>query len=128
MNSRERPLSPFMIGPYYRPQLTSMLSILHRITGVILTVAGVPLLMWWLIALGQGPEAFATMQAYLGGVLGRLALLAVNFSLSYHLFNGIRHMVWDTGRGLDIKTVYAGGVVVAALSVAWTAVLGVVVR
>lgn len=128
MSSRERPLSPFMIGPYYRPQLTSMLSILHRITGVVLTVLGVPLMLWWLVALGQGAEAFAAMQACLGGVLGRLALLAVNFSLSYHLFNGIRHMVWDTGRGLDLKSVYAGGVVVVAVSVTWTAVLGVVVR
>lgn len=117
-----------MIGPYYRPQLTSMLSILHRITGVVLTVLGVPLMLWWLVALGQGAEAFAAMQACLGGVLGRLALLAVNFSLSYHLFNGIRHMVWDTGRGLDLKSVYAGGVVVVAVSVTWTAVLGVVVR
>ncbi len=117
-----------MIGPYYRPQLTSMLSILHRITGVALTVLGVPLALWWLIALGEGPEAFAAMQNLLGGVLGRLALLAVNFSLCYHLFNGIRHMVWDTGRGLDIRSVYVGGVVVATLSVVCTAILGLVLR
>lgn len=117
-----------MIGPYYRPQLTSMLSILHRITGVVLTVLGLPLMMWWLVALGQGPETFASMQSIFGGVFGRLVLLAVNFSLTYHLFNGIRHMVWDTGRGLDIKSVYVGGVVMASLSVIWTAILGLLLR
>lgn len=116
-----------MIGPYYRPQLTSMLSILHRITGVLLTVIGVPLMLWWLIALGQGPEAFAAMQDCLGGVLGRLALLTVNLSLSYHLFNGIRHMVWDTGRGLSLRAVYASGFLVVAASVVLTAALGLVV-
>lgn len=115
-----------MIGPYYRPQLTSVLSILHRATGVVLAVLGAPLLLWWLVALGQGPETFATMQACLGGILGRLALLAVNFSLSYHLFNGIRHLAWDVGLALDLRSVYAGGWLVVAASVVLTSVLGVV--
>ena len=128
MSSNKRPISPFMIGPYYRPQLTSMLSILHRITGVVLTVLGTPLMLWWLIALGQGPEAFDAMREFLGGVLGSLALLAVNFSLCYHLFNGVRHMIWDTGRGLELKSVYRGGVAVAVVSVVATAVLGLVLR
>ena len=117
-----------MIGPYYRPQLTSVLSILHRITGVVLTVIGAPLLLWWLVALGQGAEAYAAMQACLGGVLGRLALLGINFSLSFHFFNGIRHLVWDTGRGLEIRTVYASGWAVVGLSIVTTAVLGVIAQ
>ena len=117
-----------MLGPYYKPQLTSVLSMLHRITGVALTVIGAPLLIWWLVALGQGPEAFSSMQACLGGVLGRLALLAINFSLGFHLFNGIRHLVWDTGRGLELKAVYASGWAVIVLSVLLTAALGVLTR
>lgn len=113
-----------MLGPYYRPQLTSMLSILHRITGVVLTVLAAPLLLWWLIALGQGPDAYAAMQEWLGGVPGRLALLAVNFSLSFHLFNGIRHLVWDTGHWLTLKGVYTSGWVVVVASFVLTAALG----
>jgi len=117
-----------MLGPYYRPQLTSVLSILHRITGVALSVIGVPLLLWWLVALGQGPEAYATMQQCLGGVFGRLALLAINFSLSFHLLNGIRHLVWDSGHWLTLKAVYASGWAVVAAAVALTAALGLVTR
>lgn len=115
-----------MLGPYYRPQLTSVLSILHRITGVVLAVIGAPLILWWLVALGQGPEAYATMQECLGGVFGRLASLAINFSLSFHLFNGIRHLVWDTGHWLSLEAVYASGWTVVAAAVALTAVLGLV--
>jgi succinate dehydrogenase / fumarate reductase cytochrome b subunit len=112
-----------MIGPYYRPQLTSMLSILHRITGILLTVVGLPMLMWWLIALGQGPEAYSAMQACLAGFIGNAAFLLMLFCLSYHFFNGIRHMIWDTGRGLELRAVYSGGLLVAAVSVVTAAIL-----
>ncbi len=101
---------------------------MHRITGVILTMVGVPLLAWWLIALGQGAEAYAYLQNCMGGLLGRLALLGVNFSLSFHLFNGIRHLVWDTGRGFELKAVYASGWLVLAASVLLTALLGLFVQ
>lgn len=128
MNPKERPISPFMLGPYYKPQITSVLSILHRITGVVLVVIGAPILLWWLIALGQGEESYAAMQACLGGVAGRLASLAINFSLSFHLFNGIRHLAWDAGKGLDIKSAYASGWAVVILAVALTAFLGVITQ
>lgn len=101
---------------------------MHRITGVILTMVGVPLLAWWLIALGQGPEAYAYLQKCMGGLLGRLALLGVNFSLSFHFFNGIRHLVWDTGRGFELKAVYASGWLALAASVLLTALLGLFLR
>lgn len=117
-----------MLGPYYRPQLTSVLSILHRITGVVLTVVGAPLLMWWLIALGQGAEAYANLQACLGGVLGRIADLALHFSLSFHLFNGIRHLLWDTGRGLSLRAAYASGWFVLTGATALTAIMGLATR
>jgi succinate dehydrogenase / fumarate reductase cytochrome b subunit len=115
-----------MIGPYYRPQLTSMLSILHRITGVVLTVLGLPMMLWWLIALGHGPGTFAAMQSCLGGFFGKGAFLAILFCLSYHFLNGIRHMVWDTGRGLEMRSVYMGGILVATAAIVLTAILAVV--
>jgi succinate dehydrogenase / fumarate reductase cytochrome b subunit len=112
-----------MIGPYYRPQLTSVLSITHRATGVFLSVAGVPLLLWWLVALSDGPEAWAAMKSCWSGVTGLLFGVAGLFSLSFHFFNGIRHLVWDTGHGLDIKTAYLSGWLVLAGSVISTALL-----
>lgn len=112
-----------MLGPYYKPQITSMLSILHRATGVVLTVIGAPLLLWWLVALGQGAESYAYLQSCLSGVLGLLAKLALVFSLSFHLLSGIRHLVWDTGKGFELKTVYLGGWLVVIGAIALTAIL-----
>ncbi len=115
-----------MLGPYYRFQLTSVLSILHRLTGIYLALVAAPLALWWLIALGQGAEAFSAMQACMAGILGQLAFLGTLFCLSYHLLNGIRHLVWDTGRGLEIRSAYASGWLVVAGSFILTAVLAVV--
>ena len=109
MKTDERPLSPFMIGPHYRPQMTSLMSITHRATGVFLSVIGAPLMLWWIIATAAGPEAFAAFEEELGSPIGMLALAATVFCLCYHLLNGIRHLVWDTGRALDMKTATAGG-------------------
>ena len=117
MNSKQRPMSPFMLGPYYKPQITSVLSILHRATGVALTVIGVPLLMWWLIALGQGPESYSAMQECLSGILGLIARAGLVFCLSFHLFNGIRHLFWDIGKGFELKSVYLSG---------WLVIIGTV--
>jgi succinate dehydrogenase / fumarate reductase cytochrome b subunit len=106
-----------MIGPYYKPQLTSILSITSRLTGVFLTIFSMPLLLWWVIALMAGPEAFATVSHFLSGFMGRALALFSLLSLCYHLMNGIRHLVWDTGRMLEIKQVYQSGwlMVAAAL-------------
>jgi succinate dehydrogenase / fumarate reductase cytochrome b subunit len=108
-----RPLSPHL--QVYRPQLTSMLSILHRITGVALSI-GTILLVYWLIAVASGPSAFATAGTIFGSWIGRLLMLGWTFALFFHLANGIRHLFWDTGRGLEIPAVYASGwtVVIAA--------------
>ncbi len=108
MKAKQRPMSPFMIGPYYKPQLTSLMSITHRATGVFLSVIGAPLLLWWLIAVSSGPEAYGAMLGLLGGLLGKLAVAATVLCLSFHMLNGIRHLVWDTGRALDIKTCLHG--------------------
>ena len=123
MKSNQRPLSPFMIGPYYKPQLTSLMSITHRASGVFLSVIGAPLLLWWISALSGGPETYESFLASMNGLIGKLALLAVLFSLSFHTLNGIRHLIWDTGRALDIETAYRLGWLVLAGSVFLTGVL-----
>lgn len=115
-----------MLGPYYKPQLTSVLSILHRATGVVLTVIGAPLLLWWLVSIGQGAESYAYLQNCLDSIPGMLARTALVFCLSFHLFNGIRHLIWDTGKGFDLKHVYLGGWLVVIGAVALTAILMVV--
>lgn len=118
-----RPLSPFMIGPYYRPQLTSMLSILHRATGVALC-AGALGLAWWLVATAAGPTAHAQFSACAHSPLGLIVVLGFAFSLIYHWLNGIRHLLWDLGWGLELPRAYASGWLVLALSVAGTAAVG----
>jgi len=98
-----------MIGPYYRPQLTSMLSITHRATGVVLGLAGVPLVLWWIIAVSSGTEPYRQLGAFLASLPGLLLVVVCVFSLSFHFFNGIRHLVWDAGHMLDIPGAYRSG-------------------
>jgi succinate dehydrogenase / fumarate reductase cytochrome b subunit len=123
MKAKQRPLSPFMIGPYYKPQLTSLMSITHRASGVFLSVITAPLLLWWLIAVSSGPEAYAAMLGSLSGWIGKLIVTASVLCLSFHLLNGIRHLVWDTGRALDIRTAYTTGWLVLIGSVLLAAIL-----
>lgn len=101
-----RPISPHL--QVYKPQLTSVLSITHRATGVFLTL-GTLLLVYWIVAIATGPDAYAGVRQFLGSVIGRLLLLAWSYALFYHLCNGIRHLFWDVGLGFDIKSVYASG-------------------
>lgn len=119
---RPRPLSPFMIGPYYKAQLTSMLSITHRGTGVFLTFGGL-VLAWWLAALAGGPGSYARFAGFADSLPGRLILLALAFSLIFHLLNGIRHLFWDAGMGLDVPRAYATGWSVLFGSLAATAIV-----
>lgn len=115
----QRPLSPHL--QVYRPQITSVLSILHRITGVALTI-GTILLTWWLVAAAYGPEPFADAQAFLGSWFGQLLLWAFTFCLFYHLCNGIRHLLWDFGWGFEIAQVRLSGIVMVAAAVLLTLV------
>lgn len=124
--SPQRPLSPFMIGPYYRPQLTSMLSITHRLTGMI-NVAGALGLVVWLLCVAAGPDAHAAFMGHAGAWYGLILLFGWSWTLAYHLCNGLRHLVWDTGRGFDLPTVYRTGYAVIAGSLALTALVWLVV-
>ena len=110
----ERPLSPHL--QIYRPQLTSVLSITHRATGIALA-AGTGLLVYWLLALAGGEASYEAARAALGSWFGRLVLFAWTLALTYHLCNGIRHLGWDLGFGLDIDTTYLTGKVVVAASI-----------
>ncbi|OQY56639.1 MAG: succinate dehydrogenase, cytochrome b556 subunit [Candidatus Parabeggiatoa sp. nov. 2] len=116
--THKRPLSPHL--QIYQPQLTSMMSILHRATGVFLSV-GILVLAYWLIAAADGTETYQQAQSLLGSWLGLLLLFGWSFSLFYHLCNGIRHLFWDAGLGMDIKTAYATGKVVWVATIILTA-------
>lgn len=122
MATPKRPLSPFMIGPYYRPQLTSMMSFAHRATGVALAV-GALVLAAWLVAAAGSAEAYAAFAACLGSPVGKLGLFAFSASLVYHFLNGIRHLFWDAGHGFDIPRAYASGYAVLVLAVLLTGAL-----
>ncbi|MEE4293344.1 MAG: succinate dehydrogenase, cytochrome b556 subunit [Xanthomonadales bacterium] len=126
MKTDQRPLSPFMIGPYYKPQMTSIMSITHRATGVFLSVIGAPLFLWWIIATAGGAESFAVFERFAASLPGKAVLAVSVLCLFYHLLNGIRHLVWDTGRALEIRSAYtAGWMVLIATAVLGAAVLGV---
>ena len=121
MPSPSRPLSPHL--QIYRWQLTSVLSILHRLTGVALAI-GTLLLVYWLIATAAGPDAYSTAQDLIGSVLGRALLFGWTVALFYHLCNGVRHLIWDAGFGFELRTAYASGwavvIATAVLSIlAW---------
>lgn len=117
MAAQNRPLSPHL--QVYRPQITSILSITHRITGVVLCFGAV-LLTYWLMSATYGAEAFANAQALLGSWFGRLVLFGVVFSLWYHLANGIRHLAWDAGWGFEMETLRKSGIAVVVVAVVLT--------
>jgi len=91
----ERPLSPHL--QIYRPMLTMMMSIVHRITGVG-NYFGTLILAWWLIA-AAGPNSYAKFQWFAGSLIGRLVLFGYTWSVIHHLLGGVRYLIWDTGRG-----------------------------
>ena len=97
-----RPLSPHL--QIYRPMLTMIMSILHRITGVVLYF-GVVLLVWWFSAAATSDSYFDLVQRFFGHWLGRLLLFGFTWALIHHMLGGLRHFLWDTGRGFDLKLV-----------------------
>ena len=119
MTRQDRPLSPHL--QIYRPQITSVLSILHRITGVGLAL-GVPLFAWWLAALATGPDAYALARSFFASPIGLALLLGWSFAFFYHLSNGIRHLVWDSGKGFELGTAYSSGWLVVVASVVLTVI------
>jgi succinate dehydrogenase / fumarate reductase cytochrome b subunit len=91
-----RPLSPHL--QIYKPMLTMMMSIFHRITGIGL-YAGTLLLVWWLLAAASGPNGYAKFEWFAGSIIGRLILFGYTWALIHHMLGGVRHLIWDTGHG-----------------------------
>ncbi len=119
---RPRPRSPTV--QIYRPQLTSVLSILNRITGIVLSACAVVLVLW-LVAAATGPGAYAVVQGAIGSWIGQTVLLGATFAFFLHLCGGIRHLVWDTVHGFELRSIYISGWAVVAASIvltvtAWT--------
>ncbi len=98
----ERPLSPHL--QIYRPMLTMMMSIMHRITGIIL-YSGMILLVAWLVAASSSEAGFGVMQSLFGHWLGKIVLLGFTWALLHHMLGGLRHLLWDTGRGYELPVV-----------------------
>ncbi len=109
-----RPLSPHLT--WYRPQLTSVLSILHRAAGIVLSL-GSMLLVWWLVAVERGGRAYDYTEWFLASPVGLLCLLGWSVAFFFHLSNGIRHLCWDSGYGFDLRTAYRSGYAVLASTV-----------
>ena len=118
--TRQRPLSPHL--QVYRPQLTSMMSIIHRATGVALTT-GTLVLAAWLVAVAIGGETYKMVAMAVAHPLGQFVLFGYSAALIYHALNGIRHMTWDLGFGLTIPEVYRSGHIVLFLTFLLTACL-----
>ncbi|WP_209598642.1 succinate dehydrogenase, cytochrome b556 subunit [Ruegeria sp. HKCCSP351] len=115
VNRGNRPLSPHL--SIYRPQLTSITSILTRITGNALLLAAL-LIVWWFLAVATSPEAFAVANGVITSMLGDLAMALSVWGLWYHTLAGVRHLIWDNAVGLDIPT---------ATKLGWAVVIGSVV-
>ncbi|MEM0923440.1 MAG: succinate dehydrogenase, cytochrome b556 subunit [Pseudomonadota bacterium] len=120
VNRGNRPLSPHL--QVYRPQITSMLSILHRATGVGLLV-GAAGVVWWLLAAATSAEHFALADAVLTSWIGTLVMLGSAWALCYHFANGIRHLIWDMGLGFELDQVTKSGYAALGASVALTLAL-----
>jgi len=103
----------------YKFTYTMSLSILHRLTGVANSV-GFALFAWWLMALASGPEDYATAMRCLSSPFAKLLLVGFTFSFVYHFCNGIRHMIWDTGRGLERVQARRSGMLVIVVSLLLT--------
>ena len=120
---RERPMSPHL--SVWRWHLTMATSILHRATGVALYV-GALIAAAWAISLAGGPDVYGAFKAVMGSFFGKFVLFGLTVSALYHLGNGVRHLTWDLGFGLDVKSANASGVAVIAFAVAATLAVWVI--
>ncbi len=117
MSSTNRPLSPHL--QVYKPQLTSMMSIAHRLTGMVLAL-GVVVFTYWLYQVTTNPVMADQMTRFFSAGIGIVVIYAWVFTFNYHLCNGIRHLFWDAGKGYSIPMVYKSGILVILMAVILT--------
>ena len=121
---RPRPLSPHL--QVYKPQLTSILSILHRGTGIVLSIGSI-FLVTWILVLTLGESAYQIYSQLVNNWFGKLVIFGFTFGLFYHLSNGIRHLFWDAGYGYDLKDAYISGFAVIFSSISLTLITWLIV-
>jgi succinate dehydrogenase / fumarate reductase cytochrome b subunit len=117
MADSKRPMSPHL--QVYSPQMSSMVSILNRVTGVALA-GGALLLTWWLVAAATGPASYEHVSAFMSHWFGRVVLFGFTWALMFHMLGGLRHLYWDTGRGMDKENIVPSSWMIIILSVALT--------
>ncbi len=113
MKNNNRPISPHL--QIYKPQITSILSISHRFTGIILFFSCF-LVCIWLFAMAFNDRLYDLINIFFSGIIGKVILFFITFSFFYHLLNGVRHLVWDIGYGYKIRNVYLSGIIVILLT------------
>lgn len=118
---RERPVSPHLTIWRWGPHM--VVSILHRITGAGLTIVGLAVLVWWLLATAGGPDAYAAFAGHASAWYGLVILIGLTWAFFQHLFSGIRHLVMDTGMGFELHANKAGAIATIVGSIAATIVL-----
>ena len=119
MSNTGRPLSPHL--SIYRWPITMVLSILHRMTGVAMSI-GLIVLAAWLMRAAAGPESYLGFSILMSSIIGKLLLIGWSFAFFFHAANGVRHLVWDTGRGFDKRQADRSAWFVIIFAVAVTAV------
>lgn len=119
-----RPLSPHLT--WYKPQITSTLSIMHRFSGIVLALGSIGL-AWWVVATALGDDAYTTTAWVYGSLGGTIVLILWTIALAFHLCNGIRHLFWDADVGFDINTVNKSGVAVLVMTVVLTVIVWIIV-
>ena len=122
--NRPRPLSPHL--QVYKPQLTSILSILHRGTGIVLSIGSI-FLVSWILVLTLGESAYQIYSQLINNWFGKLVIFGFTFGLFYHLSNGIRHLFWDAGYGYDLKDAYISGFAVIFSSLLLTLITWLII-
>ena len=113
MKNNNRPISPHL--QIYKPQITSILSISHRFTGIILFFSCF-LVCIWLFAMAFNDRLYDLINIFFSGIIGKVILFFITFSFFYHLLNGVRHLLWDIGYGYKITNVYLSGIIVILLT------------
>ena len=125
MNDSDNPLSPHL--QIYRWHISSLISITHRITGVINLLALI-LIFFWLVVLSFGESNYELFLLIINSFLGKFILIGFTWSMSFHLLSGIRHLFWDMGYGFEIKTANISGITVIIFSLILTIIFWLLAR